>query len=185
AAETKLLITPRQLDGADATTQEVFARLNTLDLPLAGYSPGAAYIPAARNEIRQILAKQSLAAPFILEVHEFALDREGAGAPVQVESQAQPVPVDVNGREKGFACVRLRSYAVEPFRHGAGGKRDSKLEVSDNVGDFQEAQRCSGHATRERAPGAEPFARAGIFALLLEESRFVMQASSEEASVRR
>ena len=41
AAEAELLITPRQLDGADASMQEVFARLNTLDLPLAGYSPGA------------------------------------------------------------------------------------------------------------------------------------------------
>ena len=42
-------------------------------LPFAGNSPARAHVPAAQNQIGQILTEQSLMMPFVLLVREFSL----------------------------------------------------------------------------------------------------------------
>ena len=165
--------------------QKIFVRRNPIVLPFAGDSPARAHVPAAQNQIGQVLTEQSLTLPFILLVREFPSDPERSEVPVQVHSQTQSVPIYKNRREERFARDCLRPYTAEPLWHVTGSEGEPKLRSLDRVGDFQEAQGGSGQTSRKSPPGAsDSAARAGIFTIVLENPGFVVQASFEKAAVR-
>src|SRR5689334_7217402 len=99
-SETHLFVARRDLDRAySATSDEIAARHDTAGSPLAGHHPGCRKVPAAGDQIGQVVVLNSLAEALVANADHFALDGKWPGLPVEFGSQAQAVAADVDAVE--------------------------------------------------------------------------------------